>query len=221
MGNLGRFRRRKRRPINYYRRGYDRVHFESLEPRLLLDSITADAEAAIIGGLESFKDWAATLDTYADMAKRLPLVNMGLSDIADVSEIAEEEIYNVVQDYFGSHAEPTTEELTAYLAGLSEYTGVVDSSDSSKYLFEVNFHGERTDTTQLDLTDQSALEYLDIDSPIDLSLTGSMDLDFSFGYDITNSRFFLQFDSLNLNATAEASGINVSAELGFLNVSIN
>jgi len=176
MGNLGRFRRRKRRPINYYRRGYDRVHFESLEPRLLLDSITADAEAAIIGGLESFKDWAATLDTYADMAKRLPLVNMGLSDIADVSEIAEEEIYNVVQDYFGSHAEPTTEELTAYLAGLSEYTGVVDSSDSSKYLFEVNFHGERTNTTQLDLTDQSALEYLDIDSPIDLSLTGSMDL---------------------------------------------
>jgi hypothetical protein len=87
---FGRKLRRLRKRISERKRKRNKVLFEPLEPRLLLDAVTIESEAAsaLTDGLTALRDFGQDLEDYGNLGRDMPIVSQALGSALDISAIS-------------------------------------------------------------------------------------------------------------------------------------
>ncbi|MHC4717059.1 MAG: hypothetical protein ACYS5V_08830, partial [Planctomycetota bacterium] len=218
-------------------RQFDHIRplLEMLEQRLLLDGtlinspIDAAQEQALQDGLAGLASWAGSLAGYSHVGESLPVVGDSIGAHLDLSGVLGTYLAGKVVSYFSSDASPTTDELVTCLQGLSATVGdlvitvdpasvsggAVEGAVPGELRFDLVFEASRTSTYALNLGGEADDHGIVLDAAATVGLATSMELDFTFGFDMTpalpaDQAFFVRIAGLGLSASIEHVG-----DLGF------
>jgi len=221
MGNIGSLLRHRKKATSV-RRQKRKIHFETLEPRLLLDAITPEAETALVNGLQDFKDWTATLESYADLGQQLPLVNLSVGQLLDIDALVQEKLLDpLAAELDGDIATTaTTENVVTILNGLAETSAVTGDLVDNEYIFNLTFAPTGPATaTPLNLAESLNFN-MGLDGSADLAVNAALDINFAFGYNVDSAEFFVRFTDFSANAQVNASDLDFDLRLGFLDTNV-
>ncbi len=206
---------------------------ETLEPRLLLDAIQPEVQAAILTGLDAVVDWADTLDNFGAFAQTLPLdavqdnspppeADPTLGSALDMGGLLDTKLVQPVKTYFTGDGTPTTDELRQALEALPAVDGVTSTSTAEEIAFTLHFQGTRTlQNLLIDLGPNAAalgLSLETLDSKVDLET--ELDLTFTFGVELDSGSFFIRDVALTATAEVDESALVFDGQVGFLEIDV-
>jgi len=215
---------------------------EPLESRLLLAVAPADISEsqaeALADGLAGLATWAegveadagqeavVGLDEYDLMAQMLPVIGLSLGHVLDFGDVLDTGLVTPVEDYFNADDTPTTDELVTALEDLSATYGnltitvdplsvsggLVSPPEGDELIFELVFEAERSTAPPISLGPQGEeLGFAFADS-ITVDLDSTLELDFSFGLDLTDGltperAFFIRVDGFDIAADVPSTAL--------------
>ena len=100
-----------------------------------------------------------------------------------------------------------------------------ETGTGSELQFNLDYQASRTTMVGLNLGANAAQYNLSVNAGADVSLTTSMDLNFTFGFNLTPglseaNAFFIRVNTLQVGASIQAANLNLSAQFGFLGVAV-
>ncbi|MGD8594347.1 MAG: LEPR-XLL domain-containing protein, partial [Gammaproteobacteria bacterium] len=202
-----------------------KVRFETLESRLLLNAdISPVAQAGLLEGLESVQEITLELESFEELAQKLPLVDLSVSEGATPADVFKANILDPVKNYFATDATPTTDELVVALGGTLD--GIIGDIFGDEIRFDVQHQEVQTRTAVPLGVDATANDWqLSFGADATVDLVGTLDLDFSFGYDLSTGlssaeAFFIRVNDLSLSADVHTADLAASLNLGFVEASV-
>jgi hypothetical protein len=194
MGFFRSFRRQMKR-IAASKDKHRKIHFEALEPRLLLDAVTIEslAATAITDGFTALRDFGQDLEDYGNLARNIPIVNQALGSALDISAIIENELLDPATSYLGTD-DPDSGGLANEL-DTRDSLDVIDGSDTSTdpdtLLFDVLLNKTVIINSQMDLGQPGLDAGLFVENSPMLGLSAELTFDFLFGVDLADNTFFI------------------------------
>jgi hypothetical protein len=204
-----------------------KILFESLEPRLLLSAdLAPDVASTLSSGVDQFRDWAATLAAHEQFAQQLPVVNTSLGDAVDLSGWLQTRFVDPVQAYLGGSGPKTTDGLVAALAERQGVSAVTGDQYGNVVRFDLVLDASRT-LEDVSLSIPATADGMPVTSEAGVfDLTGSLQLNFSFGVDLTpglsvDDAFFVKFNTFAVKGDIQANAIDFDVSVGFLGATVN
>ena len=159
----------------------------------------------------------------------------GLPELVDVRSILQATIRDSIVTMFNEKAGATSGDLIAALDNQSRavggYTATVDVlsggflGSANEMAFRLVVHAVGAQTRQLDLGPDADAYGIDAGASIAIDAQVDLQLDFTFGYDVSATAsglasFFAQVNGVSAAVAGDAMNINVSARVGMLSASV-
>ncbi|MCG6945044.1 MAG: LEPR-XLL domain-containing protein, partial [Deltaproteobacteria bacterium] len=220
---FGRKLRRLRKRISERKRKQNKVLFEPLEPRLLLDAVTIESQvaSAITDGLIALRDFGQNLEDYGNLGRDIPIVNQALGSALDISAIIENELLDPATSYLGT-GDPDSNGLANELDS-RDSLDVIDGSDTSTdpdtLVFDVLLNKTFLTNFQLDLGQPGLDADLFVENPPTLELSAELTFDFLFGVDLTDDTFFIDVKGFSVDGKV-SEALDFGLDVGFLEAQV-
>ncbi len=189
--------------------------------------------SALVSGLQSLASWASGLDQYGLLGQNLPLVDQSIGSALDISNLLEVGLVNPLAGDGGnavtSNAIVTTLKNLGNSGngpnlslGASQVIGGLESTPQGQVIeFSLDFQATQISSAGFDLGANATPYALQIEASPTVTLTTKLNLDFTFGINVSASNgFFFNVSSLTASASAQMKNPSFAARLGFLGIQV-
>jgi hypothetical protein len=202
-----------------------------------LETLNANLRSAAIAGLQQLVNLGNELDQSALMQTQIGLIHGSIGQYVNLADILQTRLLDPIQNYFNSLSLsqfPTPDGLIAAVFGASGLNGNLNLQlpgginvqfNEGKLTFSVGFVATRTTPLTLNLGAGSSSFPLSLSGDVNANLVTTFRFALTFGIDLTQltspgDAFFFQVSQPpTVSAALFANGVNLTASLGFANVS--